>query len=46
MHFADQALFIAIATMLWAFDIEPCLDEDGNVAIPPTDDWIDLRAVM
>ncbi|KAI0088575.1 cytochrome P450 [Irpex rosettiformis] len=46
MHFADQALFIAIATILWAFDINPPVDENGDVVIPPTDQLVDAGTVV
>ena len=46
MHFSDQALFIAIATILWAFDVKPPLDDNGNVVIPPTDQWEDAGTAM
>jgi len=31
MHLANQALFIDIACLLWAFDIEKTRDESGEV---------------
>ena len=34
MHFADQSLFIAIATMLWGMDISAPIDENGNSVLP------------
>ena len=40
-HFADQALFIGIVSLLWAFDIKPCVDEQGKPTLPPLDDMID-----
>ncbi|KAI0088573.1 cytochrome P450 [Irpex rosettiformis] len=46
MHFADQALFIAIATMLWAFDIKPPVNKNGDVVIPPTDQWVDAGTAV
>ena len=46
MHFAEQALFIGIATMLWALDMKPPIDERGVEMIPPTDQWIDAGTVM
>ncbi|KAI0088550.1 cytochrome P450 [Irpex rosettiformis] len=46
MHFADQALFIGIATLLWAFDIKPYVDERGNTVLPPTNEWIDSGLVV
>ncbi|KAI0793004.1 cytochrome P450 [Irpex lacteus] len=46
MHFADQALFIAIATMLWAFNIEPPLDDQGHAVMPSKDDLVDSGLVV
>ena len=46
MHFAEQALFIAIATALWALDIRPTIDETGNILIPPTHDWVHVGTVV
>ncbi|THG93655.1 hypothetical protein EW026_g7640 [Hermanssonia centrifuga] len=34
MHLANNSLFIAAATLLWACDITNALDEDGNAIIP------------
>lgn len=39
MHFANQGLFIVMATMLWAVDILPCTDESGEVVIPTASEW-------
>ncbi|KAH7320425.1 cytochrome P450 [Rhizoctonia solani] len=33
-HFAEASLFLAIATMLFTFNIEPAKDEQGNIIIP------------
>ncbi|KAI0088549.1 cytochrome P450 [Irpex rosettiformis] len=41
LHFANQSLFIVMATMLWAMDILPPIDENGKVVIPPTNQWRD-----
>ena len=46
MHFAEQKLFIAIAVMLWAFDIRPSVDKEGNAMLPAKDEWVDATAVM
>ncbi len=46
MHFAEQALFIGIATMLWALDIKPTLDGRGKEIIPPTDQWVDAGTAV
>ena len=37
MHLALNSLFINFARMLWAFDILPALDENGQAIIP--DRW-------
>ena len=37
MHLAQNSLFIAVARILWAFDILPALDEAGQPIIP--DPW-------
>ncbi|PSS37906.1 hypothetical protein PHLCEN_2v248 [Hermanssonia centrifuga] len=39
--FANQAFFINIATLLWAFDFEKALDNDGQPIIPSRTDCID-----
>ena len=41
MHYANQALGIALSTMLWALQIEPELDFDGVPVLPPTDEFND-----
>ncbi|KAI0792987.1 cytochrome P450 [Irpex lacteus] len=46
MHFAEQALFMGIATMLWALDIKPDLDGRGKEIIPPTDQWVNAGTVV
>ncbi|KAI0792973.1 cytochrome P450 [Irpex lacteus] len=46
MFFADQGLFIAIATLLWAFDLRPPLDKQGKEVLPPTDKWIDIGLIV
>ncbi|KAI0698160.1 cytochrome P450 [Cytidiella melzeri] len=46
MHFANQALFIAVATILWALDIHPSVDESGNAIRPSCTDWIDTGVVV
>ncbi|THG99744.1 hypothetical protein EW026_g2677 [Hermanssonia centrifuga] len=39
--FANQAFFINIATLLWAFDFEKALDSAGQPIIPSRTDCID-----
>jgi len=34
IHLAERALFVAIAKIVWAFDIHPGRDEEGNVIEP------------
>jgi hypothetical protein len=34
LHFAEQALFIAMSTLLWAADIKAPVDEDGKPVLP------------
>lgn len=38
---ANQALFIDIATLLWAFDIGKAVDEDGQIIVPSRTDVVD-----
>ncbi len=45
MYFAEQAIFIAIATILWGFDIQPIKDENGNAILPPIDEYGDVGLV-
>ncbi|KAF8881871.1 cytochrome P450 [Infundibulicybe gibba] len=37
MHVANQALFIGISRMLWAFNMSPVLKEDGSPEMPDPD---------
>ncbi|KAI0088548.1 cytochrome P450 [Irpex rosettiformis] len=46
LHFANHALFIAIATILWAADILPPVDENGNVVLPDANDCVDAGVVV
>ena len=45
-HFANQSLFIAIATMLWSLDIKPAVDAMGKLIIPSKSEWHDEGLVM
>ncbi|KAI0810998.1 cytochrome P450 [Irpex lacteus] len=45
-HFANQELFIAIAMMLWSFDIRPLVDEKDEAILPPTNEWVDDAIVV
>ncbi|KAJ3558638.1 hypothetical protein NM688_g801 [Phlebia brevispora] len=38
---ANQALFIACATLLWAFDIEPSVDAEGGPIFPSRTECVD-----
>ncbi|KAI0072587.1 cytochrome P450 [Panus rudis PR-1116 ss-1] len=46
MNLANQALFIDIASILWAATIEQAIDENGNFVIPSKDDCIDKGVVV
>lgn len=37
---ANQALFIDIATLLWAFDIEKGIDKEGRIIVPSRTDFV------
>ena len=41
MSFANQALFISVATMLWALDIRNERDEAGEEVVPDPDAFVD-----
>ncbi|CCM04072.1 uncharacterized protein FIBRA_06231 [Fibroporia radiculosa] len=45
-NFANQAMFIDIATLLWAFDIEKAVDEFGHVIVPSSTECIDAGAAV
>ena len=46
MHFANQALFIMIATALWAANIRGKVDKDGKPIKPSISDLIDRGVSM
>lgn len=46
MHVANQALFIDIASILWAASIEPAYDAQGKEIIPSRTDCIDEGIVV
>ena len=46
MHFANQALFIGIATMLWALDIRKARNKAGEEVIPDPDAFVDDGLVV
>lgn len=45
-HMANNSLFIAIATILWAAKISPVLDEAGKPVIPDTLEAVSDRLVV
>lgn len=46
MNVANQALFINMASVLWAVNIEKALDASGQVIIPSRTDCIDEGLVV
>nr|F1SY62.1 RecName: Full=Cytochrome P450 monooxygenase 58 [Postia placenta Mad-698-R]BAK09406.1 cytochrome P450 [Postia placenta] len=46
MHVANQALFIDIAALLWAFNIEAPTGPDGNPILPSRTDFVDEGLVF
>ncbi|RPD55083.1 cytochrome P450 [Lentinus tigrinus ALCF2SS1-7] len=38
MHVAQQSIYIVVARILWAFDVEPVKDEDGKPILPDMSD--------
>jgi hypothetical protein len=40
MHIADRSLFLAMARLLWAFNFQRAVDEDGNEIIPDMTDLV------
>ncbi|KAJ9202740.1 hypothetical protein DTO166G4_7308 [Paecilomyces variotii] len=36
-HVAERSLFLGVSRMLWAFDIKPEIDEQGNFILPDQD---------
>ena len=46
MHIANQALFIDIASILWAVNIEKAVDENGSVIVPSRTDCVDEGLVV
>lgn len=39
-HIADHSLYLAIARLLWAFNIKPKVDVDGKEMLPVQDDFV------
>jgi hypothetical protein len=37
MHFAEATLFIDVASLIWAFDIEAPVDDTGKKELPDVD---------
>ncbi|KAE9386851.1 cytochrome P450 [Gymnopus androsaceus JB14] len=46
MHVANQALFINMATILWAADIKPTKDDKGSPILPSKDACVDEGLVV
>lgn len=46
MYFADQELWIAIANLLWTFELLPPVDDNGNAILPPINEWVDAGIVV
>lgn len=46
LHFANQELFIQVAMLLWAFNFETPLDNDGVPLAPPKGEYIDAGIVV
>ncbi|KAF7790546.1 hypothetical protein EIP86_001502 [Pleurotus ostreatoroseus] len=44
--FANQALFMNVVFLLWAFDIRPAEDADGQPILPSRDDLVDDGLVV
>ena len=41
MHLARNSIFINIARLMWAFDIQPALDAEGKPIIPDSTNYTD-----
>jgi hypothetical protein len=46
MHIANQALFIDIASLLWAVSIEKAVGEDGKPIVPSRTECVDEGLVV
>lgn len=46
MHVANNALFIDIASILWAASIEKAVDANGNTIVPSRTECIDEGLVV
>ena len=44
MHLAEGTLYLFITSLLWAFDIEAPIDNEGKRVLPPSDvdEWISV----
>ncbi|KAF2475793.1 putative cytochrome P450 [Lindgomyces ingoldianus] len=40
-HVADRSMYLAMSRMLWAFDIKPKKDSEGNVKMPKQDVFVE-----
>ncbi|KAF8904740.1 cytochrome P450 [Gymnopilus junonius] len=45
-NFANQTLFITIATILWALNIHEAKDEDGKPVLPSKHDFLDTGLIV
>lgn len=39
MHVAERSLFIGISRLVWAFDMQPVIDSNGQPILPQTDSY-------
>ncbi|KAJ9501497.1 hypothetical protein H2202_003291 [Exophiala xenobiotica] len=46
IHVAERSLFLGIARLAWAFDVNPATDSDGKPIIPDTDSYTSGFVVM
>lgn len=46
LNIANQALFIDVASTLWAASIEPALDDFGNEIVPSRNESVDEGLVV
>ena len=46
MHIANQALFIDVASLLWAVSIEKAAGEDGKPIVPSRTECVDEGLVV
>lgn len=46
MHFANQSLFISMASLLWAFNIEKLVDADGQPVVDYETTTVDMGTLQ